>query len=222
MRKVLVILFMFVVCFVAGFIYGQKADFNLFTKGDNTYKIGTIEKQVKEISELATLEYRYTNTDVFEGDSLKLFGKNVPFTSKSMTVQYDGIVKLGPDMSKATADLKKTKLTITIPESKVLSHEIDEDSWKILDKNNGIFNPVTPEDNQDFRKECKKTMEKTLDEKGLIKKANTNAKKQIQSFFQAAYPDLEVVVLLEGETDTTTTKTKTTSTDTDKDTEEAA
>ncbi len=193
--------FAIVIALAVGFVAGQLVDINLFTKSSNTYRIGVMEEQINEISELASLEYRYTNTDVLDGDALQVFGKNIPFTSKSMTVQYDGIIKLGPDMSKADLNLRNSKLTVVLPNSQVLSHEIDEDSWQILDKNNGLFNPVTPEDNQDFRKSLKKEMNDSLEKEGLIEQANEKAKGQVLSFFEAAYPDLKVVVLIEGEED---------------------
>jgi hypothetical protein len=199
--KAIKVFFAIVIALVVGFVAGQLVDINLFTKSSNTYRVGVMEEQINEISELASLEYRYTNTDVLEGDALQAFGKDIPFTSKSMTVQYQGIIKLGPDMSEAKLSLKNSKLTVVLPSSKVLSHEIDEDSWQILDKNNGLFNPVTPEDNQDFRKSLKKKMNESLEEEGLIEKANEQAKEQVASFFEAAYPDLKVVVLIEGEED---------------------
>ncbi len=182
-------------CLIVGFIAGKVVDVNVLG-GDNTYKVDTIKEQVSEISELSVLEYKYTNTDEMSGDNaLKVFGKSVPFTSKSMVVSYDGIVKLGPKMDDAKVELKGSKLTIIIPHSKVLSHEIDENSWQILDKQNGIFNPVTPEDTDKFRKEQVKKMEEEIKNDKLFEQADESAVKQITAFFEAAYPDLKIQVL---------------------------
>ena len=195
MKRFFNTILLMIACLVIGFIAGKVVDINI-GGGSNTYKVNTIEDQIAEISELSVLEYKYTNTDEMSGDNaLKLFGKNVPFTSKSMVVSYDGIMKIGPDMSEAKVNLKGNKLTIIIPHSKVLSHEIDEDSWQILDKQNGIFNPVTPEDSDQLRKEQIKKMENSVKKTDVLDKADEAAVKQIKAFFEAAYPDLKINVI---------------------------
>ncbi|MDD5824061.1 MAG: DUF4230 domain-containing protein [Firmicutes bacterium] len=196
MKKFFNTILLMIGCLVVGFIAGKVVDVNILGGSSNTYKIETIEEQMTEISELSVLEYKYTNTDEMSGDNaLKVFGKSVPFTSKSMVVMYDGVMKIGPDMSAAKVKLKGDKLTIVIPHSEILSHEIDEESWQILDKKNGLFNAVTPEDSNQLRKELVKKMTQHVKKSDKLSQADEMAVKQIKAFFEAAYPDLKVKVV---------------------------
>ena len=146
---------------------------------------------------MATLEYNYKNNAVYDGGSKKLFGHDVPLTSKSMIVSYEGIIKMGSDMEniEVVLDEKADKVTITIPHSKILSHEINQDTWEILDVKNGLFNRVTLEDNADFVKEIKKQIEDSVKSGDLLKQADDNTVKQLQNLLTMVYEELEVVVV---------------------------
>ena len=195
MKKYLYSFLAMIICFVIGFAFGQIYDLD-DASNKSTFKIEVAETQVKNISELATMEYKYTNVGEMGGDNaLKIFGKSIPFTDKSLTVQYDGIIKLGPDMAKAKIKQDgEDKLIITIPHAKVLSHEIDENSWKILEKKNGIFNPVKVEDSDKMRKELKEEMAKTAADEGLLEEADKVAVEKVKGFIKATYPNMEVEV----------------------------
>lgn len=184
-----------IVCFAAGAVTADVLNLDLFPKQEVKYDLKLMGDQVKEISEMAALEYRYKGDAVYDGGAMKLFGKDIPLTSKSMLVYYEGIVKLGADLSSVHTELKKPDhLIITIPHSTILSHEIDEDTWEVLDVDNGLFNRVTPEDNGEFVKEQKHKMEQEIGKSDLAKQADQKVKKQLISFLQMAYPRLEVTV----------------------------
>lgn len=196
MKKILAAAVM-IVCFAAGMITADIMNLNFFSKEEIHYDIKLIGKQVTEISEMATLEYRYKGDATYDGGARKVFGKDIPLTSKSMLVYYEGVVKMGSDLSSVDVKLnaQSDKLTITIPHSKILSHEIDEDTWEVLDVDNGLFNRVTPEDNGEFVKEQKHKMEQQIDKSDLSKQADKKTVKQITNFLKMTYPKLEVQVL---------------------------
>ena len=161
-----------------------------------TYDMDMLKEQITEISEMATLEYRYSGKATYDGGSLTLFGKNVPFTAKSMIVYYEGIVKLGSDLSGIEIEpgSEKNQIVVTIPHSKILSHEIDEDTWEVLDVKNGLFNKVTLEDNGEFVKAQKKAREKEINKGDLPSQADEKMVSQLTGFLQMAYPDIQVEV----------------------------
>ena len=118
-----------------------------------------------------------------------------------MLVYYEGIVKAGPDLADIDVDLNQAagRLKITLSHSKILSHEIDQDTWEVLDVDNGLFNRVTPEDNSEFVKAQKHKMEQEIAESDLLAQADERAVKQMEQFVKVTYPQLQAQVVFEGE-----------------------
>ena len=184
------------IIFLIGVVIGDYLDLDFLSKDEPKYDSTLIETQITEISELATLEYRYKGNAEYDGGAKKALGISIPFTSKSMLVYYEGIVKIGTDFSTIDVDLdaEAETLKVKVPHSKILSHEIDMDSFEVLDVKNGLFNSVTPEDNAEFIKVQKNNMEKDIMEGELLAEADEKTKSQVVSFVQVTYPDLEVTV----------------------------
>ena len=155
-----------------------------------------LKEQITEISELASLEYDYEGDASYNGSAKRILDFEIPFSSKSMKVFYKGTIKMGTDLSGLDVDMNEdnTKLVITIPHSKILSHEIDNDSWEIKDVKNGLFNRVSLEDNNEFIKQQKKIMEDKVKKDGLLEQADEKTAKQLANFMTMSYPELEVEV----------------------------
>lgn len=191
------------VLFVAGAAAADILNLDLLSKKEAkaNYDIKIMEEQLSEISQLATLEYRYKADAKYDGGARQAFGWDIPLTSKSMLVYYEGVVKVGPDLANMDVDLNQAadKLTITLSHSKILSHEIDQDTWEVLDVDNGLFNRVTPEDNSEFVKAQKEKMEQEIAESDLLAQADEKAVKQMEQFVQITYPQLTAQVVFEGE-----------------------
>ena len=193
MKKALAILIVIILALIAGFAGGVYYSSNF----SNHYSQKDIEEQVLEIAELATLQCNYTEESDFEGDAKQVFGHDIPFTKKSMKMQYSGIVKMGPvlkDHMKVDLDSSGNTVNITIPHSEILSHEIDENSIKIVYIKNGVFNSVTPADSNQLRKDAKKAKEKSIKKSDYFDQADKNAIDQITTFLKTVYPDLDVTV----------------------------
>lgn len=139
--------------------------------------ISLINSQIQDIGELATVEYLYTDAGKFE-DPKQVFGKNIPFTTKSFIAKWDGAIKAGIDISKVVAEVDDAnkKIIVTIPKAEILSHEIDNESIETLNQKNGLFNPVKVEDIREFDAVSKDAMEKRAIENGILDKAYENAK----------------------------------------------
>ena len=82
--------------------------------------------QMRAICELAVMECYYHNVaKYFEEDAVgSLWWKK----DKHFWVEYSGVVKLGIDASLVSIEVAGTKVTITIPEAKVLGCKVDSDS----------------------------------------------------------------------------------------------
>jgi len=97
--------------------------------------------QMKAICELAVMDCYYHNVAKFVQEDAEgfLWWKK----DKRFWIEYDGLVKLGVDISKVSIEVNDTQITVTLPSAKVLdckvlsaslteeSYIIDKDSAKI-------------------------------------------------------------------------------------------
>ena len=140
-------------------------------------------QQLRSVQELVSVEYHYTNMGKFE-NQLDFYGWKVPFTTKSFLVSYDGVIKAGVDLSGAEVDVDELRkaVTITLPENKILSHEIPEDSLQVFDETRNIFNPITIEDYTAFTRDQKAEVEQNAIDEGLLTDAAEKARGAVETF----------------------------------------
>ena len=151
-----------------------------------------LQNQLTEIRELATVTYAYTNMAQFESSS-DFYGVKIPFTTKSFILTYDGTIKAGVDLDGAAVDISGTTVTVTLPEARILSHEIDEDSVEVFDEKTSIFNPFTVEDFTSFQADQKAAMEERALSRGLLEEARSKAVSSVKQLLAAALPDTYTV-----------------------------
>ena len=151
-----------------------------------------LQNQLTEIRELATVTYAYTNMAQFESSS-DFYGVKVPFTTKSFILTYDGTIKAGVDLDGAAVDISGTTVTVTLPEARILSHEIDEGSVEVFDEKTSIFNPFTVEDFTSFQADQKAAMEERALSRGLLEEARSKAVSSVKQLLAAALPDTYTV-----------------------------
>ena len=159
----------------------------IWPSGEEPTKITSdlLSQQIQSISELATVEYSYTNMGKFENQAT-FYGWNVPFTTKSFIISYDGKIKAGIDMSQVEVKINNRKISVNVPQAKILSHEIDEKSLEVFDETHNIFNQISITDYNQFALDQKENMEKKVLEKGLIQEAQDKAETSIQTFIQSS------------------------------------
>lgn len=140
-----------------------------------------VESSLKEVKKLTTLKYHYKNVASFES-SQQFQGIKLPFTTKSFLYTYEGDINAGVDLDQANASVDENNkiITIKLPDAKILSHDIDEDSIMIFDEKNSVFNPMELEDYTNFRKEEEAKVEKEAVKKGLLKQASQQTDKAIK------------------------------------------
>lgn len=155
----------------------------LYEEATKEISLALIQSEIKDIGELATVEYLYTDAGKFE-DPAKLFGKEIPFsfTTKSFVAKWDGIIKAGVKVEEIDVEISEEnkEIIIHMPEAEILSHEIDENSIETLDEKNGLFNSISVEDIRQFDAISKEEMEKRAIENGILDKAFENAKSIIE------------------------------------------
>ena len=163
---------------IAGSIYVKN---NFVPKEETLISSETVESSLKEAKELTTLKYHYKNIASFE-NSQEFQGFKLPFTTKRFLYTYAGVIHAGVDLDKAKVDVNNEDKTVsvTLPKSKILSHDIDEKSVMFYDEKNSIFNPLELEDYSNFRKEEEAKVEKEAVDKGLLTEADEQSKKAVE------------------------------------------
>ena len=175
-NKKIILLFLVVIGLFSTFFAGKNS-----MKNEMEPEITStlIFNKLINVRELTSLKYYYTNMGQFENQNT-FYGYKVPFTSKKFIVSYDGVIHAGVDLEKMEVKLKDKSIEIKIPASKILSHEIYEDSLKVFDERESIFNRIDIEDYNNFSKDQKKEVEDKAIKRGLLKEADEEAKKAIE------------------------------------------
>ncbi|MGN0396490.1 MAG: DUF4230 domain-containing protein [Candidatus Fimimorpha sp.] len=152
----------------------------------NQFEGKTTKIGFEDIGELVTQSAYCTEINVTE-DSRKLFGLTIPFTQSKYIYSYDVIIKAGLDFKKIEWSEKDNRIEVRLPEVKVLSNEIDMDSFKVYHEDESIFAKITLSENNEAMKNLKQTAEKNAIANGLLENAISNAKTLLTGFFGNVY-----------------------------------
>lgn len=151
---------------------------------NKTTKIG-----FEDIGELATQTAYCTELNVIE-NSKDLFGTKIPFTQSKYIYSYDIVIKAGFNFEDIKWKENKNSIEVELPEAKVLSSEIDLDSFKIYHEEESIFNQISMTENNEAMKDLGEKAEKNAIANGLLENARTNVEIILTGFFGNVY-DLE-------------------------------
>lgn len=147
-----------------------------------------LESQLTEIAELATVSYHYTNMSQFESSN-NFYGVKIPFTTKRFILSYDGEIKGGVDLSKAAVEVSGTTVRVTLPETEILSHEIDQDTLEVFDEKTSIFNPFRVKEFNNFQADQKEIMEKKALAGGFLETAAEKAQNSVRYLLEQSLPE---------------------------------
>jgi hypothetical protein len=139
-----------------------------------------------DISELASQEFWYEGM-INDSDNRKVGGFNIPFTESRRICSYEGKIKAGIDVKKidVKVDNKAKTINVVLPKSKILSNEIDFDSFKLYDEKNSIFTPLKMEKTNNALKELKSEAEKEAKERKIFEKADKQNVKLFKRFISS-------------------------------------
>lgn len=146
----------------------------------------TTRLSFENIGELATQSAYCTQVSVTEA-SRELFGVTIPFTQSKNIYSYNVVIKAGLDFRDVQWDVQDTTITVCLPEIRVLSSEIDLDSFQLYHESESIFRPITLEENNTAMSQLKQTAQENAVANGLLEEARANAETILTGFFAQAY-----------------------------------
>ena len=153
---------------------------NMFFNSKTT-KVG-----FENIGELATQAAYSTQLSIID-DSKELHGITIPFTQSKYLYSCDVVIKAGLDFGDIEWEEKNNIIEVKLPEIKILSSELDLDSFKIYHDDESIFNKITMTESNESMKNLQKTAEEDAVANGLLENARSNAEIILTSFFSNQY-----------------------------------
>ncbi|MBR5260511.1 MAG: DUF4230 domain-containing protein [Eggerthellaceae bacterium] len=156
-----------------------------------TVDITVLQEGIAKASELTTAKQSYTLAKKVEKTD-KLFGKiNLPITTSSFVLVYSGVVHAGVDLKDAVISLDDTTKTVVValPAAKILVNAADADTYKVLDEENNILNPIKVEDVTDYLRESQHAAEKAAAESKVLAEAQANAEEVVRAMLETALPE---------------------------------
>ena len=190
MKKVKVVMIVLVAAVVIGCggFFGMKA---LLSSESNTTKIG-----FENIGELATQSAYCTQVNVTDA-SREFNGVTIPFTQSKYVYSYDFVIKAGFDFGEIEWEKKGNTIEVRLPEAKILSNEIDLDSFQVYVEDESIFRQITLEENNEALETLKQDAQDNAVANGLLDNARENAQTILRGFFASAYDpeDYDIVFL---------------------------
>lgn len=146
----------------------------------------TIKIGFEDIGKLATQSAYCTKVNVTK-DPRKLFGVAIPFTESKYIYSYDVAIKAGFDFEEIEWKENGTSIEVKLPKVKILSNEINYDSFKVYHEEESIFSQITLEENNDAIKELKRSAEEDAIANGLFENARSNVETVLTGFFGNVY-----------------------------------
>ncbi|WP_308780559.1 DUF4230 domain-containing protein [uncultured Clostridium sp.] len=178
-RKIAI--FIAIIVLIVAVVIGLRSDIFFDSK---TTKIG-----FENIGELATQTAYSTQLGVID-DSRELYGVTIPFTNSKYIYSYDVIIKAGFDFGDIEWKENNNVIEVKLPKAKILSSELDLNSFKIYHEDESVFNQITITENNEAMKKLQKTAEENAVANGLLENARDNSETILKIFFSNKY-DLE-------------------------------
>jgi hypothetical protein len=119
------------------------------------------------------------------------------FTSSSNFIySYDGVVTAGIDCGEISVekDDENQIITITVPPAEIRYIDIDYDSFQMYSEKEGLWNSMSMEDYNDSLSEFEDLAKENAINKGVLEKADENAKKIIENFVTGMIEDSDYTI----------------------------
>ena len=140
----------------------------------------------EDIGELATQAAYCTEGNVTEG-ARELLGLTIPFTQSKYVYSYDVVIKAGLDFGEIDWTVGEDTITVRLPEIRILSSEIDLDSFRVYVENESIFRRISLEENNEAMKALQASAQENAVANGLLDNARANAETILTGFFAGEY-----------------------------------
>ena len=138
--------------------------------------------QMRAIAELAVMECYYNNVAKFKEEDVSgfLFWKK----DKHFWIEYNGIVKLGIDVSKLKLEVNNTDVKIYLPAAEILDSEVDpksltEDAFIVED---GSAKVTAQDENTAFAVAEQNMLDTAMQDTSLMKSARDRVKTLLEGY----------------------------------------
>ena len=150
----------------------------------------TLREVIAPASDLVSYKYYYTDSGVYEKDK-KFFktGVSIPFTKNQTVYIYSGTIGVGIDISEVDFDIDTVakRIRVTMPEMKILYHEMDTDNFQSYDIKQSAFTKQSLSDYAEFVDGLQKLQEDKLATNDVFwLDAKNNAEDTIRGLLTAA------------------------------------
>lgn len=144
-----------------------------------------LQDGLRDMGQLITQEYYFT--EVVSFSSVKKFLStdiSLPFTESSYLASYDGTVLAGLDFSKIRVEKNDTahRITVRLPQPAIINVTIDPNSFELYSEKAGLGNPLSAKDFNKSLVELENAARAKAIERGVLTKADANARKLIFNF----------------------------------------
>lgn len=173
-----IIIFIAIIFLIVSVVIGLRSNILLNSK---TTKIG-----FENIGELATQAAYSTQISIID-DSREFYGVTIPFTQSKYMYSCDVVIKAGFDFGDIEWAENDSVIEVKLPEIKILSSELDLDSFKIYHEDESLFNKITMTETNESMKKLQQTAEEDAIANGLLENARDNAEIILKSFFGNKY-----------------------------------
>lgn len=143
-----------------------------------------IQDGLRDMGFLVTEEYYFTEVMTYSSVK-KLFNLiELGFTESGYVAGYDGKILAGVNFEGISVikDEDNHKITISIPAAEIISTDIDPESFVLYSEKEGVGNRVSVVDYNDSLIQLEKNATEKALKRGLLSKAETNAKQVITNF----------------------------------------
>lgn len=144
----------------------------------------TLQDGLNDMGFLITAEYYFT--DVISYSSVKRLFNSIELgiTETSYCASYDGTVNAGIDFSGMTVEMddELNRVVVHLPPAEIFGVDIDTDSFRLISEKSGLGNPVSVSDFNTSLAELESSAEEKALERGLLEKADENARLIIHGF----------------------------------------
>ena len=145
-----------------------------------------IKAQLNSVKKLITKEYIYTGAAKQEANKKWIFGWDMPFSDTTLVIMYDGTIIAGVDLNKINPAINEETHTITIlvPKATILSHDLPQETIRIVDQKESLFNDISLDEYNKFVASEKPKREQDAIDRGLLTEATNEAKMVSEEFLQ--------------------------------------
>ena len=153
-----------------------------------------VTDELRRIAELTVMEYDYKDAVNFK-DGLKIgqISIPIPLTQKEAVMTYEGRIRIGIDAKEleirtdSGPDGSIRKVTMMIPETKILSHEMDRESFDLILEKSGIMNGISTDDYNLLETTARERIEERVRSSDLFERAEEQLKEVLTRYLAALH-----------------------------------